>query len=304
MGTAKFISWAVVPQLETNLLAAVMTAADLGETGVEYFFDCVKGPGHSSGWQSAPVYRDSNLAPNAEFAYRVKARNLYFAETAWSPEHRLTTPPAPKPVIWGLHEGAGTAIKDSAGRHEGLIRGTATWVKGIGGKALHLDGKTRVEISSAEDLRANGAFTWVAWIRTKEGGPILARAGAGREWAHGGKVLFVSQGRLQFDAAWVGTIGAETIVADGQWHHVAVTVSSLGVGENATCFVDGRPSGMGRLDVGQYDETGLPVRLGFCNDNFPPGSPGFVGDLEDLRWFSYALRPEDIQQLYLETRQK
>ncbi len=304
LGAAKTISWAVVPGLETNLFSAVMTAADPGEAGVEYFFGCTEGPGHSSGWQSAPLYRDSNLAPNAEVAYHVKARNLYFTETAWSPVQKLTTPPAPKPVIWGLNEGSGTAINDSAGRHEGLILGTATWVQGVEGTALRLDGKSHVEISGAEDLRANATFTWAAWIRTKEGGPILARAGARREWVRGGKVLFVHQGRLQFDAAWVGAVGAETPVADGQWHHVAVTVSSPGGGDNVTFFVDGRPSGEGRLDVGQYDETGLPVRLGFCNDNFPPGSPGFVGDLEDLRWFSYALRPEDVQQLYRDTRQK
>ncbi len=304
VGSAQAISWAAVPRLDTNRFAAVMTAADQSEAGIEYFFECAEGPGHSSGWQAAPVYRDSNLAPNAEFAYRVKARDLYFAETPWSPVQKLTTPPAPQPVIWNLNEGAGTAIKASTGQHEGIIHGTVTWVQGVEGQALHLDGKTRVEISGTEDLRANGAFTWTAWIRTTAGGPILARAGAGREWAQGGKVLFVNQGHLQFDAAWVGAVGAETPVADGQWHHVAVTVSSPGAGDNVTCFVDGRPSGKRSLEVGRYEETGLPVRFGFCNENFPPGSSGFVGDLDDLRWFSYALRPEDIQRLYEDTRKK
>jgi hypothetical protein len=50
--------------------------------------------------------------------------------------------------------------------------------------------------------------------------------------------------------------------------------------------------------VGQFDEGGLPVRIGYCNEDFPNGSASFFGDIDDLRWFSYALRPEDVRKLY------
>jgi hypothetical protein len=56
-----------------------------------------------------------------------------------------------------------------------------------------------------EMVRTSGrGFTWAAWIRTTQGGTIIARAGAGREWQPGGKVMFVENGRLRFDVGWVG----------------------------------------------------------------------------------------------------
>lgn len=292
------ISWADVPQADSNLFSAVMSAVEWDQVGIEYFFECVEGSGHNSDWQAASVHRDSGLAPNQAVAYRVKARDLYFNETAWSPVQRFTTPPVPTPVVWNMNEGAGATVNANMGKHQGTIRGAAAWVQGVAGAALHLDGKTCVEIDGAEDLHADSTFTWVAWIRTTNGGPILARAGAGGKWERGGKVLFVNQGRLQFDVAWAGTMEAQTPIADGQWHHVAVTVSTIAGGDNVVCFVDGRPAGQGRFDVGEFNESGLPVRIGFCNDDFPPGPSRFLGDIDDLRWFSYALRPEDIRELY------
>jgi hypothetical protein len=228
--------------------------------------------------------------------YRVKARNSHFAETEWSAAGKAQTPAVPPPVIWSLDEGAGTKVGDSTGKHDGVIQGPVSWVAGVHGQALHLDGQSHVEISGAGELHSNRSFTWTAWIRTTQGGTILARAGAGRKWQPGGKVLFVANGRLRFDVGWAGATGAKTPVADGAWHHVAVTVEAGG-GETVRCYVDGRSSGRGSLDVKGTNESGLPIKIGFCNEDFPRGQSGFVGDIDDVRWFEYALMPEDIQKL-------
>jgi len=297
----KEIAWATSPRLDSSsAFTVIMSATPLSDVGVEYFFECTKGPGHSSDWQSAPVYGDSGLAPRTAFSYRVKARDFYFAETEWSPAEQVTTDSAPEPAVWSMEEGDGEEIRDGAGGHVGVIHGIVTRAPGVAGKALHLEGDGYLQVTGADDLSSSGAFTWTAWIRTTRGGTILARSGAGREWQRGGKVLFVADGRLRFDAAWVGPAGGETPVADGRWHHVAVTVSGPGAssGDNVHCFVDGRRSGGARLDVGQYDESGLPVRIGFCNDDFPRGPSGFVGDLDQVCWFGYALGPEQVQQLF------
>jgi hypothetical protein len=298
-GTVKPMTWTTVPQLAADSVAVTMSAMALPGIGAQYFFECSEGPGHSSGWQSESTFTDSGLPPDAELAYRVKARDAYFAETEWSPVARIKTAAAPAPVIWNLDEGEGKTIRDSAGQHEGVIHGAATWVPGIAGKALHLDGKSYVQLNRSEELRSNGSFTWSAWIRTTQGGTILARAGAGRDWQRGGKVMFVQNGRLRFDVGWVGATGADAPVADGKWHHVAVAVSARGDGDNIQCFVNGRLSGRGRLNVAEHNEQGLPIRIGFCSDNFPPGQSGFVGDLDEVRWHPYAVKASDIEQLFL-----
>ena len=293
------LPWAAVPQAAPNdPFAITMSAAALPGSATEYTFECVEGPGHTRGWQSLPSYTDSDLSPGTEDAYRVKARDAYFAESGWSPVRPVKTAPAPAPVIWSLNEGEGGKIRDSASRHEGVIHGTVKWVPGVEGSALRLGGQSYVQVNEAKDLRSNGSFTWAAWIRTTQGGTILARSGSGREWQPGGKVMFVQNGRLRFDVGWVGATGSDAPVADGKWHHVAVAVSALNGGDNIQCFVDGRQSGSGRLNVAQHDESPLPVRLGFCNEDFPVGQSGFVGDLDEVRWYSYALKAAEVERLF------
>ena len=286
-------TWATVPQPVMNSLDVTMAATALPGSGNEYWFERVGGGGDSAVWQSAPVYTDLDLPANTEVVYRVKARDAYFAETEWSPAAKVKTAAALAPVIWSLDEGGGKTIKDTAGHHEGTIQGEASWAPGVAGKALHLDGKSCVQLSPAGDLHSNRSFTWMAWIRTTQGGTILARSGPGKEWARGGKAMFVQNGRLRFDAGWVGQTGAEAPVADGKWHHVAV-VANRG---NIQCFVDGSLSGSGRLDVATNEE-GFPIRMGFCNDNFPKPQSCFIGDLDEVQWFRYALSPEAVSQIY------
>jgi len=290
--------WTTPPQIVPSTFDVTMAVTALPGVGNQYQFERVGSGGQSAGWQSAAVFTDFGLPPGTEVAYRVKARDAYFAETEWSPVAKVKTAAAPTPVIWSLDENGGKKIKDSTGRHEGAIQGGADWVPGVVGKALRLDGKSCVELSRTDDLRSNGSFTWMAWIRTTQGGTILARSGAGREWQPGGKVMFVEDGRLRFDVGWVGFTGAETPVADGRWHHVAVVVSDQMNADNIRCFVDSREAGGGHLNIAQHNEAGLPVRIGFCNDNFPTRQSGFVGDLDEIQWFGYALGSDAIHRIY------
>ena len=297
-GTLPPAAWVVSPRPATNTLAISMAAAPLTGVGAEYCFECLAGPGHTSGWIGEAAYTDTEIPPMTKLAYRVKARDAYLAETWWSGVESVQTPAAPVPVRWRLNEGAGTKVRDSAGQYEGIIQGPATWVEGIRGQALHLEGNSQVQIRNAGELRSDRSFTWAAWIRTTQGGAILARAGAGRQWQRGGKVLFVEDGRLRFDVGWVGATGAEQPVNDGAWHHVAVTVDAPGGGgDNVRCYVDGVLGGHGSLEVKTEGESRLPVKIGFCNHDFPQSRSGFVGDLTDVRWYGYALPAEAVRRI-------
>ena len=288
------MTWATPPNVVRETFDVTMAAAPLAGVGNEYRFEI---NGRVTGWQTMPEYTEFGLPPETEIACRVKGRNAYLAETVWSPVSRIKAPAAPAPVVWTLDEGQGAVIKDSKGGHEGSIHGKVSWVPGVARKALHLDGNSFVELNPANDLSSRGGFSWLAWIRTTQGGTILARASAGKQYQPGGKAMFVRDGRLQFDVGFVGAAGAGAPVADGQWHHVAVTVSSRSDGDNVLCYVDGRPSGSGRLDVGANKEDGLPIRIGFCNDDFPQGRSGFVGDLDEIGWYHYVLSAADIGKI-------
>ena len=72
---------------------AAMTAViatDAGGGPVEYFFECVTNSGFSSGWITTNTYTVQYGPWNRGFVFRVKARDQFFNETAWSPAIRAT----------------------------------------------------------------------------------------------------------------------------------------------------------------------------------------------------------------------
>jgi GH18 family chitinase len=106
------MTWQIAPYVtDTNSISMTATTAT-DPSGVEYYFECVNGPGNDSGWQSGSVYVDANLPGNESFTYRVKARDLSDAnnETDFSAEVTVSTdpeipatddtPPAPNPMTW------------------------------------------------------------------------------------------------------------------------------------------------------------------------------------------------------------
>jgi len=106
--------WLIKPyytsEAETSVSMTVRTSYDAWSWPIEYYFECVYGDCHDSGWQSETTYEDTGLIPENEYGYRVKARDTsaYLNETAWSVIAYVgfedTTPPAParpvRPARW------------------------------------------------------------------------------------------------------------------------------------------------------------------------------------------------------------
>ena len=81
------------------------TAYDAWSWPVRYYFQCVFGDGHDSGWQDGTTYEDTGL-PIAIYGYRVKAKDLLGNETLWSVVAYTgtgdTLPPTPAPYITSI----------------------------------------------------------------------------------------------------------------------------------------------------------------------------------------------------------
>ncbi|NIP25692.1 MAG: hypothetical protein GWN67_15345 [Phycisphaerae bacterium] len=69
------MTWAVQPHptSSTSISMAATPASD--QSGVEYYFTCVSGGGHDSGWQDSPTYEDTDLQSNKLYSYTVAARD-------------------------------------------------------------------------------------------------------------------------------------------------------------------------------------------------------------------------------------
>ena len=134
------------------------------------------------------------------------------------------------------------------------------------------------------------AYTIACWVKTTHDGTLLAKAPAKGKWAPSGKTWFIRGGRLAYDIGWVGATGGRTKVADGQWHHVAVT----GPGQ-IEFFVDGKSDGGGHLD-GEPDVAAHVAKIGHTTDNFP-AQPRFNGLLDDVRVYRRRLSGKEISAL-------
>ena len=69
-----------------------VVAVDAGGGPVEYFFECTTNSGFSSGWQASEIYIVLLGRTGQGHRFRVKARDQFRNETAWSTEERADPP--------------------------------------------------------------------------------------------------------------------------------------------------------------------------------------------------------------------
>ncbi len=157
---------------------------------------------------------------------------------------------------------------------------------------LHFDGQSYVQIDDGDAFNLDETdFTIAARIRTERGGTIFAKTVDEPEWIPNGQTFFVRGGRLCFDIGWVGVVTSSSEVDDGEWHDVAVTFDA-DTGRLAF-FIDGKLDRttdplriLDRLDEAVF-------RIGYTNGNFPDPS-AFVGELENMRFYSRRLSAEEL----------
>jgi len=102
------MAWDIEPHATstTTIAMSAVVAVSTDDSGVEYYFDCNTPGGHDSGWRDEPAYTDIGLIADAEYQYRVKARNkANLIETSYSGWRYARTspdiePPSPDPATW------------------------------------------------------------------------------------------------------------------------------------------------------------------------------------------------------------
>lgn len=199
---------------------------------------------------------------------------------------------------WKMDEGAGETLTDETGQYRGKIE-RAEWVAGHSGKGLRFDGDGVVTIKNADSLPATTNYSWMAWIKTTKGGTIMARGGAGKQWAPGGRALFLAENDLTFYAAFARLVKAEVDIYDDRWHHVAVTVGAQAGQDTITFYVDGKAIANAPNVPGSDEEGhGMPIKIGYCINGFPQGQSGFVGVIDDFRWYKYAISADMVKQIF------
>jgi hypothetical protein len=195
---------------------------------------------------------------------------------------------------WKLDEIDGDIADDNIGGNDGICHGNPLWQSSNGkvNGALQLDGIDDYVSTPFILDPAKGSLSAFAWIK----GGAQDQAIISQTGDFGGTWLGInpSDGNLMagFSAMYFGALVSETVITDGQWHHVGFVydtdtfhrrlyLDGAQVAEDTTA-VSGMPS-----DGGLYIGVSKDLDAGTF----------FSGLIDDVRIYDVALSAEEITNL-------
>jgi hypothetical protein len=225
------------------------------------------------------------------------AGSVFIDDIMLSPyDRQQVTPIEPDPANLISHFAFDGDASDSTGAHPGTLVGTPEFIAGKMGQAISLNGTgDYVELVGYKGILGANPITVTAWVNTTS-----TATGAIIGWGPnvgGQRFGFrVDAGRIRHEHHG-GNIQGDTVMNDGTWHHVAITVQAGATVSypEATLWLDGLDDTRPTTDPDPYDiQADLDVRIGCrpaADDRF------FMGLIDDLRIYDRVLSPAEIASL-------
>jgi len=300
------MTWAVEPAA-TSVQSITMTATTASAPlGVDYYFTCIAGGGHDSGWQTSTVYTDTYLMPATSYTYTVKARDKgnYSNETDPSVARGATTwslPSLPTPnAYWMLNETSGATAADSAGSNTGTVLGAAAWTAGkydnclsfsATGQSLYVPSSSSIDFSS-------GSFSVSMWAKqpVSYSGQyelfIKGTIGSGSFPGSGKRYeLYRKDTNFRFaidDNVTKTEISVPTDgICTGDWVHIVAIRDTAA--DQIKLYVNGQPVTSLSDNTGDISQS-EPLYMGY--EMFP-------GAIDDVRIYGSALTADQVYSVYL-----
>jgi len=212
----------------------------------------------------------------------------------------------PKGLVayWKMDEGSWTGklgeVVDSSGNtHHGTAYGGVTTTTGKFGRAGDFDGTDDyIEIKGYGGIGGSNPRTIEAWIKTSyaTGGPTIVQWGIR---ASGEKYRFRLEGDSNNNALRIEVQGGykfgTTKIADGNWHHIAVSFSGTDVVDH-NLYVDGELEPVGGSKSQSMNTNTATNNVWIGSD--PIAFNYATGLIDEVAIFNRALSAEEIKQHY------
>ncbi len=217
---------------------------------------------------------------------------------------------------WTFDEGplSASALDQSGNERHGTLMGNAVLVAdGVEGGAVSLGGGgTYVNIDGYKGIVADRtdpnnpfqqAFTVACWIKTTGNGEMISWGSSDGTGVGGQYMTWRIDGGTVRAEHGNGNLRGNTVVNDGEWHHVAKTVvegGNLRV-PNCTLYVDGRKDTIFSGSDNIYNVTeDADVAIGRRADQ---GDRHFPGMIDDVRIYDRAMSREEIHDAFADVSQ-
>ncbi|MDP2335268.1 MAG: SdrD B-like domain-containing protein [Bacteroidota bacterium] len=214
-------------------------------------------------------------------------------------------PPSGMVAWWAFDETSGTTATDLAGTNNiGTLTNGPIPVVGKVLKGLHFDGvDDYVEAPDQPELNfGTGDFSFDAWIQTTDdqiyGAELIDKRTVTTNGLVGYSFLLVN-GKLSLQLAenWTSytTYGSQVFVADGKWHHIAITVSRKDQ-KGILFYLDGVETQYGdpTLHPGPLTNSG-PLKIG--SQSHMEGY-FFNGILDEIELFNRVITKAEIVSIF------
>ena len=244
------------------------------------------------------------VSPNSYTVILGSGQNLdgYYFGNKYEPKPGCVNPPYGMVAWWSFDYSSKDSPQDLAGYNNfGTKMNGPIAVAGKVAGALQFDGiDDYVEVANHADLNFGiGNFSFDAWIKTSTKTGISPLVEKRDPLSGKGYEFFLHNGNLGLqlaDASLEDNYIPSLFVGDGNWHHIAITVSRAN--KNGIIFyLDGTPTPYGdpTLHSGSLNNTN-PLRIGRELGTFFPSQ--FNGILDEIELFKRVLTPAEVQAIY------
>ena len=199
-------------------------------------------------------------------------------------------------AAWLFDEGGGNDARDSLGGSQGELMGNLGWTDGLFGKAIEFPGQGDSYVSIPhDDVMDSDPYTITAWVKLEpaswqyiawKDGTVWPEPHKKRHtdiWVHDAGYVVIM---WHTEAGGDGRADGTTVVADGNWHHVAESSD----GDTMRLYIDGQVDGEapigGKLAINGEDPLWIGAR---------PGDVAATGVIDEVGFFTQALSEDELQ---------
>ncbi|MEG8947247.1 SdrD B-like domain-containing protein [Rosettibacter firmus] len=249
------------------------------------------------------------VSPNSYTVVLSSGQNLdgYYFGNKYEPKTGCITPPSNMVAWWSFDFSSKDSPQDLAGYNNfGTKMNGPIAVAGKVLGALQFDGiDDYIEVKDHSELNfGTGDFSFDAWIKTdaKTGVEVLVDK---RKAYNTGYSFFLNDGYLSLQLADGSGFSGYTnyaspvFVADGNWHHIAITVSRNNR-QGILFYLDGVSTQFGDPTTNPATLTNTDnLRIGrnsSAGSNDPIGT--FKGILDEIELFNRVLTSQEVQAIY------
>lgn len=153
-------------------------------------------------------------------------------------------------------------------------------------------------VCTSKSIQSPNNFSYSFWVKTTSLIGGIAMSFNNGQCQHGGnwdRALFIENNKITFYTFPGAQVfnSVNTNVIDGKWHHMAVTMNSLG----SVLYIDGIQIGVNTFQTTGQNSLGF-FRIGGLSPNNVNNS--LIGEYDEVRIYNRALSPQEVK--YLSTK--